>query len=63
MNFINITVAIKPCPFCGSEDVEFTRDYEVKDLSRVLCRRCGASSGSDTKEIVSLHRWNKRAEI
>ena len=55
--------ALKPCPFCGSSDVEM-EDHE--EGYGILCRNCGvwATSGlwwfNDSKDAIEL--WNRRVK-
>ena len=52
---------LKPCPFCGSKDVEVD---EREEGCGILCRNCGvwATSGwwwfNDSKDAIKL--WNRR---
>ena len=49
---------LKPCPFCGSEDLECT---EACGENWVKCWDCGAMSGLREKEIDCGEAWNRRA--
>ena len=56
----------KPCPFCGSDDVEVF-DYPFKE-HRALngcfahCMACGARSGNYATVEDALKAWNERTE-
>ena len=64
---------LKPCPFCGSNDIELQSDFDkTKDprkncmTARVKCCNCFATS--DTKDSCggeteqdAIDAWNKRA--
>ena len=64
---------LKPCPFCGSNSIQWTTDKRFNPLYRFIrCRMCNASMGDSTdttddgteealyQELV--YRWNRRAE-
>lgn len=56
---------LKPCPFCGSEDIAtfkypFPRNGLKGDY--VICMFCGASSGKYEKMKEAKRAWNKRVE-
>lgn len=58
---------LKPCPFCGSEDIKISppcNDAPEGDLSLdcwdVTCRYCGCSSPFAATEDEMFERWNKR---
>jgi Lar family restriction alleviation protein len=44
---------LKPCPFCGSTDVEYIDFY-------VACNRCSAMGPSDESDIDIIKAWNTR---
>jgi hypothetical protein len=48
----------KPCPFCGSKDLEFSADVYA-----VCCRGCQASGPDiqDEIEAIGFARWNEQA--
>lgn len=57
---------IKPCPFCGSKDVEaFAQDEDdCENLSAIVrCHLCDAQSAQmvgSTKIDMAIRAWNKR---
>lgn len=66
-------IYVKPCPFCGSENISFNA-FSISPDSYVLCKQCNASieisvpwDDMDTKEHDKvcfkklLTKWNKRA--
>jgi Lar family restriction alleviation protein len=70
-------IELKPCPFCGGENVGIYAFNIVVD-ARVECRDCGASSGEHNAEHVdgesheeyearcvelAVTAWNRRAEV
>lgn len=53
-----IKVELKPCPFCGCEDIGI--EPLNKFRSSVFCRRCHVKfHGRDEYELVG--KWNRRA--
>ena len=53
---------LKPCPFCGSEDVEFHHcDYGDGDIiNDVICGNCGATVDFSQDEASTKASWNRR---
>lgn len=57
---------IKPCPFCGSNDVEaFAQDEDdCENRSAIVrCHSCDAQSAQmvgSTKIDMAIRAWNKR---
>ena len=56
------TVALKPCPFCGSSDVymrEITnyRDYALRGI---YCRGCGMFCANWKNDEHRIKTWNRR---
>lgn len=47
---------LKPCPFCGSENVRFEGEKHA-----VICMRCKARGCIAPTEDASLDMWNDRA--
>lgn len=58
---------IKPCPFCGSRDVEaFAQDEEDNPYRAAIvrCHSCDAQSAQmcgSTKIEMAIRAWNRRA--
>lgn len=53
------------CPFCGTDDVEFSPPLGPDGLSRVVCNECGACGPEALDWHEAVSRWNaagKRAE-
>jgi Lar family restriction alleviation protein len=49
---------LKPCPFCGSIDIEKSV-YEYC----VYCNDCQAASNTDSSDIVdAINKWNTRTQ-
>lgn len=57
---------LKPCPFCGSDNVIFCPDEEqwLEDITTgfVWCRGCGFTSDSFYSEEIAAEKWNRRAD-
>ena len=49
------TVELKPCPFCGSNEIE------MEDNAYMRCISCGASSGWKDDPVSAINAWNSRA--
>lgn len=49
---------LKPCPFCGSEDVQLTGT----DLTGwyVICWDCGGRGGLAHRQEKAIEKWNDR---
>ena len=53
-------MTLKPCPFCGSEELDI--DFNAADKYFVYCIGCGAS-GRDERTIEKAKEvWNRRYE-
>ena len=67
-------VELKPCPFCGSDDIDFGINYgtlkgfdyvDLKGFNYVECQNCGAEIHAihqNGKCIAAIDAWNRRAE-
>lgn len=55
---------IKPCPFCGSEDVKrISPDpkdgvRETYNIWQIICSACEARGSSSTVVTIAVARWN-----
>ena len=71
-----IMTELKPCPFCGSNNVKLTsgknvpwitKDYQ-SNIRVVVCKNCGCMGGifnllaltKEKAEICAIKSWNKR---
>ena len=52
--------ALKPCPFCGSENVKAGGDDKVVG---VWCQNCQASGPNGYLTINGDHDWNTRTDM
>lgn len=50
---------LKPCPYCGSHEVELRWTGE---MARVYCDKCGACGGFGDRPNEARELWNRRAE-
>ena len=58
---------LKPCPYCGSEDIfvddtncEVDGNYEI--CFHCECMNCGARSFDYESESDAIYAWNRQAE-
>lgn len=55
---------LKPCPFCGSNEVEFIEDEEqlIKNTitGYILCSNCYVTTDSFFNEERAIKAWNRR---
>ena len=54
---------LKPCPFCGSEDVETARFAldGIPNKTCVFCHNCKTFVGRCKTELDAIKKWNRRA--
>lgn len=56
---------LKPCPFCGSKDVDvgfsFPQFGEQAKMF-VVCNICGSRTANFRKKSTAIEIWNVRAE-
>tara|TARA_Y100000593_G_C4104830_1_gene235054 strand:- start:201 stop:380 length:180 start_codon:yes stop_codon:yes gene_type:complete len=50
---------VKPCPFCGSHDVQHECLSSI-NLFWIECWGCGASGGSGESFAEAIEKWNYR---
>ena len=56
---------LKPCPFCGSEDVDIVKMYPDKwnvTFLRGGCEHCGGKGPNKMKHADAVRAWNRRAQ-
>jgi Lar family restriction alleviation protein len=53
---------LKPCPFCGGEELEIEIDDVYNEINPVyvVCRGCQADGPWDLGESGAIERWNER---
>ena len=52
---------LKPCPFCGSDDVHMLGDDE-DGVFHVMCKNCRAETDYFDTEDDAANAWNRRAQ-
>ena len=50
---------MKPCPFCGGEDIEVVTNLFGDDNYVVTCKSCAAQIPDETME-QAIASWNNR---
>lgn len=50
---------LKPCPFCGAENVTYKWD---SDVVHVKCKACGATGSKHFTIDDANEAWNRRVE-
>ena len=70
-----MTEKLKPCPFCGSENLvfrfqRFNGDRHEEAVCQIICRNCSVHAGylfhSDEDAMIkkiTINAWNTRAEV
>ena len=53
---------LKPCPFCGGEDIIMCREETFIRGYYCRCKSCGCRTMHFSKEEYVLTTWNRRAE-
>lgn len=55
-----IPEGFKPCPFCGSNDIEWSL-VNSNERNQYSCKNCGASSGCHITSLSARIAWNRRS--
>lgn len=50
---------LKPCPFCGGEQIIIKRG---KFMWWCKCEKCNAESGVRSKKLDAIYAWNRRVD-
>jgi Lar family restriction alleviation protein len=56
---LELSEVLKPCPFCGSEDLELDNLVDADDFY-VSCRKCQVQQIANYTKEVAAQRWNTR---
>ena len=56
-----MTEELKPCPFCGSENVKAFTD-DIQALSWVECLSCHGMMMNNGTDKENIEAWNRRVE-
>lgn len=51
---------VKPCPFCGGDDITLATSYNNK-FYNAECNACGACTAVHSSEIEVVQAWNTRS--
>ena len=52
-------IYMKPCPFCGGRAF-INKRCTTLTLYQVLCKACGAKSGTGCDQFAAIDNWNRR---
>lgn len=52
-------IELKPCPFCGSENIKALYNHRV-DVYTCLCIGCGTDGPMWDNEQAAIKAWNSR---
>ena len=59
LHTVKVDDELKPCPFCGSTDIEIA--WFGKYGESVICLECGGTGAQYTDRAKAIIAWNKRA--
>lgn len=66
---VQFELRIKPCPFCGSEDIEVVDNSTEDEKDWILqCNGCNTAVIASNEDCMPvdlvelIRRWNRRAE-
>ncbi len=54
--------SLKPCPFCGSKNLDFNKSKE-KQWYYVYCIECGCAPFLCSSYEEAIEKWDKRVEV
>jgi len=58
MDVRTTNIKLKPCPFCGSSDIEYCQTNDRANWFE--CEDCGAQQSSQDTERLAALSWNER---
>lgn len=53
---------LKPCPFCGGENIDYDVDDKYMPDTHIECLNCGACVDLRYSNISVSEKWNRRVE-
>lgn len=53
---------LKPCPFCGSDDLHAFEHSEGEESYGFQCARCWMTSSQHTTKVEAINAWNRRTD-
>ncbi len=53
---------LKPCPFCGSKDIQVQNVEGLDTWRYIQCDHCGGRTDGWKGEILARKAWNKRSK-
>ena len=54
---------LKPCPFCGTNQVKIHYPYFSDTLCYIRCYECNCITALYTKPELAAEAWNRRADL
>ena len=58
-----MSVKLKPCPFCGSNNVSLNHCGLEKGVVFVMCNICCSFGPNGVHDEDATEKWNRRAEV
>lgn len=58
-----MTDALKPCPFCGGDNLYNAHPANAADCGVIACRTCGAEGPDAGPPREHIAAWNRRADL
>lgn len=53
---------LKPCPFCGSVDIEIVYEVKYQYPFYAYCNNCDVQTGRYGSKQGAVSEWNRRVE-
>lgn len=53
---------LKPCPFCGSKDIQVKKVEGLTTWRYIQCDHCGGRTDGWKDETLARKAWNKRSK-
>ncbi len=58
-----VMMKLKPCPFCGSDEVEITSEIIYTERFLIQCQNCCSQGPEERKKEIAIEKWNERVEL